>query len=352
MQYGNRPGTLPLSSLAPAHAAGHASSSSSSFVLFWFYPASSSSVVVGSALVRSLGLRPHLASPSAPTQSPTTALRLPSEDASIATHVSAPDAPAANESPQMVVKPTEKCNNYPVCTRDQKRPRVAGAIQPRLDFCSTCFANPVCSEDGCNSHVPLGGKIPRTKKVWSPNGRCVKHMRAAGKACDWTFCGQVSCDQLAMQYGKGKCYACSRGFSPAAHVTSSASVADPSAVSASVPMISGATASTSGGQVPFRPECACCNYPMCTGVQKRPRVVGVRQYRVEHCSTCLASPVCKEIGCINHVPPGGKVPGKKIVWSPDGRCAEHNRLIKKKCGWISCSFKNRKRKPADICPHF
>ena len=118
--------------------------------------------------------------------------------------------------PQVASKPNEKCNNYPVCTGRQKRPRVAGVKQTWLQYCSLCFTNPVCKESGCKNHVPSGGKIAGTSASWDPNGLCVEHIRASRSSCAWTFCSASSagCNQLSMRYGKSKCYSCSQGRPP------------------------------------------------------------------------------------------------------------------------------------------
>ena len=127
-----------------------------------------------------------------------------------------------------------------------------------------------------------------------------------------------------------------------------------------------------------KPEEKCNNYPLCTGGRKRPRVVGALQQRLEHCSICLANPVCQEDGCStppqidirfkksylfrcfrtvlflggggawdseafefgfygNHVPSGGNGPGKRLAWSPHGRCVEHMRANTPTCTWTFCS---------------
>ena len=59
----------------------------------------------------------------------------------------------------------------------------------------------------------------------------------------------------------------------------------------------------------FKSEEKCANYPVCTGARKRPK----GQRRLEYCSLCLTNAACKENGCYNHVPTGGKVPGKKLT---------------------------------------
>jgi hypothetical protein len=103
-----------------------------------------------------------------------------------------------------------------VCTGNQKRPRIDGVLQPRLEHCPTCVKNPLCSEDGCISHVPSGGKVPRRKATWSPNGRCVRHMRATNSSCQWGTCGNRSsgCNRLSVEFDTGKCYACKQGYLP------------------------------------------------------------------------------------------------------------------------------------------
>ena len=85
-------------------------------------------------------------------------------------------------------------------------------------------------------------------------------------------------------------------------------------------------------QVTYKPDGKCSNYPFCTATQKRPRIDGKLQPRQEHCSVCLANPVCKEDGCSNRVPSGRKVSGGQLTWSPNGRCVEHARADTKSWG--------------------
>ena len=90
-------------------------------------------------------------------------------------------------------------------------------------------------------------------------------------------------------------------------------------------------------QVPYRREEKCTNFPLCTVTRKRPVIDGVKQPRLDFCRACLANSVCTETGCCNHVPTSGKVPGKKIKWSPHRRCAEHVRVnTTPACEWTFC----------------
>ena len=260
--------------------------------------------------------------------------------------------------------------------------------QPRLEYYGACLANPLCKEDGCCSHIPTGGRVTRQRMKWSPQGWCAEHMRANAKtpACEWTICNTSSpvCTNLSMQYGKGKCYACSQGDAPSArsllgHASRSIPAVPSSSCPSSLPYVAVTTSSLSSllsgpGEsfgstaapassgdprpllapatdsasldrsvdnstatqqrlVAFRPKEKCNNYPVCRRARKRLQ----GQPRMEFGCVCLENVVCKEDGCRSHVPTGGKVPGKRITWSPNGRCLEHMRAFISSCEWTSCN---------------
>jgi hypothetical protein len=58
--------------------------------------------------------------------------------------------------------------------------------------------------------------VPGKKLTWAPNGRCVEHMRANNKSCEWTSCTNFlsGCQQLSRKFGTWKCYACFQGYLP------------------------------------------------------------------------------------------------------------------------------------------
>jgi len=225
--------------------------------------------------------------------------------------------------------------------------RIDGVMQPRQDYCSTCLTNPVRKENGCCNHVPSGGKIPRKTAQWSPHGQCADHVRTSTSVFDWTVCenSSIGCTQLSMQHGKGSCYSCSQNHKPCAREVPVSTVgASSSSPSSSIQhaMVAGPTSSShpsASGGIAFKPEEKCSNYPVCKSNRLRPRVNGVQQPRAEYCSTCSANPICKEDACCRHVATGGKVPRKKPMWKPNGRCAEHMRTVDKSssCEWGACS---------------
>ena len=86
-------------------------------------------------------------------------------------------------------------------------------------------------------------------------------------------------------------------------------------------------------QVAFKSDNKRKSYPLCAGAQECSRTDGVMQPRQDYCSTCLTNPVCKENGCCNHVPSGGKNPRKKAQWSPHGQCADHVRTSTSGFDW-------------------
>ena len=116
---------------------------------------------------------------------------------------------------QVSFKPEAHCSNYPFCNETQKRPKINGINQARLDYCSKCLANSRCQEGSCNNHVPSDIQASGKAKHWSPRGRCAHHLRM-DSSCGWVLCINApnGCKQHSMKINPAKCYACSKGWLP------------------------------------------------------------------------------------------------------------------------------------------